>query len=326
MPKVIITTEPLFHAAGPHLDLLLEAGFDVGYPELPELRTENQTIQELATAHAVLAGGDIYTETVFQKLPNLKLVSRMGVGYDRIDVPAATRHCVAITITPNANHACVAEHTMALLLSIARSIPQTDRDIRAGQWSKHRLMPLRGQTLGLVGLGRIGRSVANRAAGFGLRILAYDPFVTVSPPNLELTTFEQLLSQSDFVSLHAPLCDATRGLICRDTLMQMRPGSYLINTARGGLVVESDLIEALRSGRLAGAGLDVFAEEPLPAGHPLASLPNVVLTSHVAGNDTQAILDMAMSAAQNIVDLYQGRWPTESLVNPAVRDHWSWPA
>lgn len=324
MPKVFITTEALFHAPGPHEELLTKAGFEIAYPSRPELPTAADTVRELAAADAVLAGSDVYSETVFAKLRQLRVVSRMGVGYDRIDVPAATRHNVAVTITPDGNHQGVAEHTLALLLAIARGVPQIDRGVRSGNWPKPRLAPLRGKTLGLVGLGRIGRGVAARASAFGMRLLACDPYVTTPPDDIEMTTFDDLLSRSDFVSLHAPLTESSRGLLNRETLARMCPGSCLVNTARGGLVVEADLVAALQSGHLAGAALDVFAAEPLPAGHPLLTLENVVLTSHVAACDTQSIHDMAVGAAQNIVDLYQGRWPGECLVNPTVRATWSW--
>jgi phosphoglycerate dehydrogenase-like enzyme len=274
-----------------------------------------------------MAGSDLYSDEVFARLPKLRVISRTGVGFDLIDVESATRHKVAVTITPNANHQAVAEHTIALLFAVTRSIVQNDRDVRSGTWPKPRSVPLRGKTLGLVGLGRIGRSVAVRALGLQLNVIACDPLSTdeaCRELGIRRVGLDQLLSEADFVSLHTPLTDATRGIINRETLGRMRPGGFLINTARGRLVVEEDLVEALRSGQLAGAGLDVFCSEPPRPDHPLFSLPNVVLTSHIAGGDMQSIHEMAIGAAQNIIDLYEGRWPSESLVNPDVRDGWSW--
>lgn len=328
MPHVAITTTPLFKQPGPHLDVLRQAGFEIVYPPHPELATEAETADALVQADAVLAGSDVYSDGALARLPKLKVISRMGVGFDRIDVAAATRRGVAVTITPTANHESVAEHTWALILAIARELGENDRQIRSGTWQRKPLFPLRDRTLGLIGLGRIGRSVAVRAGGFRMKVIAYDPIIkpeSAAPLGITLVPLPELLSRSDFVSLHLPMSDETRGLICRHTLAQMKPGSFLINTARGGLVVEEDLLEALRSGHLAGAGLDVLAKEPPPKDHPFFSLPNVILTSHNAGGDSQSILDSSLAAAQNIVDLYQGRWPAESMVNPAVKDCWKWP-
>ncbi|MBI2824784.1 MAG: phosphoglycerate dehydrogenase [Planctomycetia bacterium] len=328
MPIVFITPEPLFHVPGPHIELLEEAGFTVRYAERPVLETETETIATLAEAEAVLAGGDPYTDRVLASLPRLRVIARSGVGYDRVDVAAATNRGVVLTITPTANHEAVAEQTMALLLAAARRIAENDRDVRAGTWGKPLLAPLRGRTLGIVGLGRIGRSVAVRAAAFGMRLFGCDPIIDAKRARecgVELVDCDSLLADSDFVSLHVPLAPETRGLINRNSLARMKRGSFLINTARGGLVVESDLAEALASGHLAGAGLDVLADEPPRPDCPLLHAPNVVLSPHVAANDPQAIRDMAMCAAQSIIDLYQGRWPDEAVVNRAVRSRWSWP-
>lgn len=323
----MITTNSVFRSPGPHLDMLARAGFDVDYPERPELPTAEIAISALKNADAVLAGSDLYNEEVFENLPKLRVIARTGVGFDLIDVASATRHGVAVTITPNANHQGVAEHALALLLAVARNISQNDREVHSGQWPKPRLIPLRGKTLGLVGLGRIGRSFAVRALAMQMNVIACDPIMTEAACRelgIRLVSFDQLLAEADFVSLHAPMNDSTRGMINRDTLSRMRAGSILINTARGKLVVEEDLAEALRSGHLAGAGLDVLCTEPPPADHPLRGLPNAVITSHIAGADTLAIRDMAIDATQCIIDLYEGRWPAESMVNPAVREGWSW--
>jgi len=307
--------------------MLARAGLDVVYPEHPELSTVEAAVAALKNVEAVLAGGDLYCDEVLEQLPNLRVIARAGVGFDLVDIPSATRHGVAVTITPNANHQGVAEHALALLLAVARTISQNDREVRSGQWPKPRLIPLRGKTLGLVGLGRIGRSFAVRAQALQMNVIACDPVLTEAASRelgIRLVSFDQLLAEADFVSLHAPMNDSTRGMINRDTLGRMRAGSILINTARGKLVVEEDLAEALRSGHLAGAGLDVMVAEPPPANHPLFSLPNVVITSHTAGADTLAIRDMAIDATQCIIDLYEGRWPAESLVNPEVRDRFTW--
>jgi phosphoglycerate dehydrogenase-like enzyme len=326
MATVVIAYDALFHGPKPHEERLRAAGFDVRYAG-QRLTDEAQTITALRGAAAVIGGGEPYTERVFASLPDLRVVARSGVGVDKVDLDAAVRHRVVITITPRANHEAVAEHTLALLLALSRSVPQRNQEIRRGVWSKAPYLPLRGKTLGLVGLGRIGRAVAERAAAFRLRLLAHEAFPDLAFArrlDIDLVDLDTLLARSDYVSLHVPLTPETRGLMNRTTLGRMKPGSFLINTARGGLVVEEDLLAALRTGHLAGAGLDVFAQEPSPADNPLLQLENVVASPHMAGGDTQSLHDMAMDAAQNITDLARGVWPEASVANPAVRPQWRW--
>jgi D-3-phosphoglycerate dehydrogenase/(S)-sulfolactate dehydrogenase len=240
------------------------------------------------------------------------------VGYDRVDVPAATRHRVAVAITPTANHECVAEHAMALLLAVTRQIVGHHADVLRGDWTRRVMLPLRGRTLGLVGLGRIGRSMALRARGFRMNLLAYDEFPNrafAEEHQIRLVDFPTLLAESDYVTLHAPLTPATHGLMNARTFAQMKPGALLINTARGGLVVEADLVDALRRGQLGGAGLDVFEQEPTPVDNPLLSLPNVVASPHYAGGDVLSNQEMATESARNIVALFRGEWPEGAIVN-----------
>jgi phosphoglycerate dehydrogenase-like enzyme len=327
MPKVLITTEAVRKRPGPHLTVLADAGLSYDYPERNVLLTEDETIAAMQGCVGSLAGSEPYTERVFGALPELSVISRNGVGYDRIDTAAATRHGVAVTITPDANHQAVAEHAMALLLAVARSIVSYSADTRQGLWRRGNMhLPLRGKTLGIVGLGRIGRSVAQRAAAFGMRLVAYEKFPNeefVKQYSIELLPLEQLLATADYVTLHTPMGADTRELICARTLALMKPGSVLINTARGGLVNEADLLAALESGHLAGAGLDVLAAEPPPPDHPLLLLNNVVVTPHIASFDTQGVEDMSVGAARNIVDVLAGRWPEGgALVNPEVKATW----
>jgi D-3-phosphoglycerate dehydrogenase len=326
MPTVLITTEALREAPGTHVELLRTAGHEVCFPKKHVLLTEEDTLEALTGFDAVIAGSEPYTDRVLAGLPQLRVISRNGVGYDRIDVPAATRRGVAVTITPEGNHQAVAEHALALLLAVARCVVQNAIDTRAGFWRRRSvLIPLRGKTLGIVGLGRIGRSVAVRAAGFGLRVLAFEKYpdqAFVEQHGIALVDLETLLAESDFVTLHTPMTSETQELIQRKTLATMKRGSVLINTARGGLVNEADLVEALRSGHLAGAGLDVLAVEPPPKDHPLLAMPNVLVSPHVAALDAQALEDMAVGAAQNILDLFAGKWPSGSLINPDVKSVW----
>jgi phosphoglycerate dehydrogenase-like enzyme len=242
-------------------------------------------------------------------------------------MPAATRHSVAVTITPTANHAAVAEHTLALLFAVSRQIAISDRTMRAGQWIRRPLSPVRGRTMGLVGLGRIGRSTAVRCIALGMKVIAFEvkPIAAfVKQHGIELVSFDDLLKRSDFVSLHCPLTDQTRGLMNAAAFAKMKPGSLFINTARGPLVTEADLIAALQSGHLGGAGLDVFEKEPPDPNNPLFKMDQVVVTPHVGGGDTQSIADMGAEAARCIVALSRGEWPEGAVVNDSLKDGWRW--
>jgi phosphoglycerate dehydrogenase-like enzyme len=331
MPVALITPEEMISNPGPEAQILREAGFDVRYPANTTftrgLGTEDETIRTLRGASALLAGGEWLTEKVFAAVRELRVVARAGVGYDRVDVAAATRHAVAVTITPTANHAAVAEHTLALLFGVTRQIAISDRTMRAGQWIRRPLSPVRGRTIGLVGLGRIGRSTAVRCAALGMKVIAYEvkpDAAFVKQHGIEMVTFEALLKQSDFVSLHCPLTDETRGLMNAAAFTKMKPGSLFINTARGGLVVEADLIAALQSGHLGGAGLDVFEKEPPDPKNPLFQMNQVVVTPHVGGGDTQSIADMGDEAARCIVALSRGEWPDGAVVNDSLKSGWRW--
>jgi phosphoglycerate dehydrogenase-like enzyme len=327
MPKVLIVPAPIFQVPGRHVELLRSAGFDVAYPnEKTVLMSEDAIIGALEGVSAVIAGSEPYNDRVLSSAKRLRVISRAGVGSDAIVIDATIRHKVVATITPGTNHDAVAETTLALLIALARSVVYLDREVRAGRWPREPLQPIRGKTLGIVGLGRIGQSVAIRAAGFGVRTLAHEKLPDmnfVRQHGIELVELNTLLAQSDFVTLHVPLSSETQGLINRDTLARMKRGSILINTARGGLVVEKDLLASLKSGHLGGAGLDVFEKEPA-VGNPLFELPNVIASPHVAGVDTQSLTEMADLAAQNIIDLSRGIWPDRCIINPPVRDGWKW--
>jgi len=287
---------------------------------------EEELLRDIQGVAATIAGSEPYTRRVLQTAPQLRVIARAGVGYDAVDLAAATEHGIAVTITPGANHDAVAEHTFALILALAKKIVPLDRSLRGGSWQREPSLPLRGRTLGIAGLGRIGKAVALRGAVFGMRLLAYEPYpdaVFVKQQQITLMPFERLLAESDYLTLHVPLTPESQHLINRRTLALMKPTAYLINTARGGLVCEGDLLEALRAKRLAGAGLDVFESEP-PGRLPLFELDQVVVTPHTAGVDLQSRDDMALSAAQAIVALSRGEWPAEQVVNPSVRAKFRW--
>ncbi len=208
-----------------------------------------------------------------------------------------------------------------------RRIVHNDRVIHDGGWDRALVRPVRGMTLGLVGMGRIGRAVAVRAPGFQVRVVAFDTILDADfdqRHGIKRLSLDDLLKCSDVVSLHVPLNDATRGMVNREFLSKMKRGSYLINTARGGLVVESDLREAVLSGHLAGAGLDVMSKEPPDPDNPLLGVPNIILCPHIAGTDLQSMSDMADLAASTIVELSRNRWPAECVVNSDLQAAWAW--
>lgn len=261
-----------------------------------------------ALGHA-LAGADAVivrsatriTSSVLDHVDGLRVIGRAGVGVDNIDVDAATARGIAVLNAPSGNTVSAAELVFALLLALVRRIPQADRSMRAGEWNrKLGGTEVYGKTLGLVGAGRIGGAVAQRARAFGMNVLAFDPFLSAERArslNIETCSLEELLARADFVSLHAPLTDATKGLLNAERLALMKPGAVLINAARGGIVDEDALVRALDEGRLAGAAFDVFAQEPLPADHPIRSLQNAVLTPHLGAATLEAQENVAVEIA-----------------------------
>lgn len=315
----------------PYVTILKAGGFDIRYPKNPQLArglvTAEETIAELRGMNAIIAGGEFFTPAVIAALPELRVIARAGVGYDRVNVPAATEHRVALTITPTANHEAVAEHVFAILLASAKHVVRDDKNLRAGQWSRQLTQPVRGQTLGLLGLGRIGRSTAVRGVAMGMKVIAHETYPNqefVKANRIELVDLDTLLARSDYLSLHCPLNDQTRGMVNAAFLAKMKPGSTLVNSARGGLVVEKDLIAALRNGHLRGAALDVFEEEPTRADNPLFALDNVVATPHLAGTDALSLENMGIECAESIVALHQERWPEGAVVNNELRKGWKW--
>ena len=328
MPNVLIGPSHLRGHAARFREILTEAGFQTIDLEAGPALDEAELRQYLPETDALLCGGEVMTRHMFAVAPRLRVVARVGVGYDLVDLTAATRHNVPVTITPGTNQGSVAEQTFALLLALKRNLVINDQDVHSGGWNRPLPLPLRGLTMGLVGLGRIGRAVASRARAFEMELLACDDICDDAfdkSYGIKRVGFEELLERSDVVSLHCPLMGSTRGMINASTLSKMKPGAVLINTARGGLVVEADLRDALVSGRLAGAGLDVLNHEPPEPGNPLLGLKTVVFSPHIGGIDTKGMDDMATMAAQTIVDLYRGKMPASGvIVNSEVASGWSW--
>jgi phosphoglycerate dehydrogenase-like enzyme len=326
MPKVLIAPSALANIQGTYAQVLREAGFELVYPNIGRQMVEAELHTQLAGVSASLAGSEPYTPRILADHPQLRVIARMGVGYDAVDVPAATARGVAVCIAPNTNQDAVAELTFCLILGLTKNIISQHLGVKAGLWPRGTNLPVRGRTLGIAGLGRIGKSVAVRGKAFGMRLLAYEPYpdnAFAAANGITFVPFDRLLAESDFLSLHLPMTAESRHLMNKQTLAKMKPTAFLINTARGGLVCEADLLEALRAKRLAGAGLDVFEEEP-PGKSPLFELDNVLLTPHAAGGDLQSRDDMALSAAEAIASLSRGQWPAEKVVNPDVKNRFRW--
>ena len=305
---------------------VLQAG--LGEVELLGLacRTPEEVVAAARDADGLLQQYCRLDAEALARLPRCRVVSRYGVGLDAVDLEAATRLGIVVTHVPDYCVDEVSDHALALLLACARGVVRLDRAVRAGRWAYRGAGPLerlRGRTLGLVGFGRIPRALTPKALALGLRVLAFDPLVApelVRAAGAEpAARLEEVAERSDFVSLHAPLTAATRGLVGEAFLRRMRPHAVLINTARGGLVDEAALVRALREGWIAAAALDVLASEPPAPDHPLLALPQVVLTPHAAWYSETSEVELRTKAAANVVAVLRGERPPY-LANPEVWD------
>ncbi|HKN61828.1 MAG TPA: phosphoglycerate dehydrogenase [Candidatus Acidoferrales bacterium] len=283
------------------LELLRETGWEIVSPAAAGLPSELANADGLIVRSATRV-----TRELLEKADRLRVVGRAGVGIDNIDVEAATHRGVLVMNTPGGNSVSVAEHTLALMLALARSVPQSNASIHAGKWEKSSASgtELRGKTLGLVGFGRVGTEVARRARALEMQVLAHDPYVTPAAAReleVELVPLDELLRRSDVISLHTSLSPATEKMINPSSLAKMKRGARLINCARGELIDEAALAEALRSGQLAGAAVDTFAVEP-PKNSPLLGLPNLIATPHIAGSTAEAQEEVGTAIAQQVRD------------------------
>jgi phosphoglycerate dehydrogenase-like enzyme len=317
--KVLITARGVQSAGEQALELLRKAGCEIILPPKPGPFKADELARALAGMDAVLASLDEYSASLLSSpaTASLKIIARWGVGYDSVDVAAATRNGIVVTYTPDLLDDAVADYTFALLLSLARRTHEAHAAMQRGEWKNFWGDDVAGKTLGIIGLGRIGKAVARRAAGFNMRVLAYTAHPCAENNGIEFVSLETLLAESDSVSLHAALTSSTRGMIGEPQLRQMKRSAYLINTARGALVEEAALVQALRENRIAGAALDVFTTEPLPADSPLRSTPNLFLSPHQSSYARGTGERVSLAAAQAIVDLMNGKRP-RSILNPEV--------
>jgi len=278
------------------------AAFDV---IAPGKMTREQTLARIPEAHALIVRSDTRVDAaLLQHADRLRVVVRAGVGVDNIDLDACTARGVVVMNTPEANTISTAEHTIALMLALARHIPQADRSLREGRWDRKSFVgtQLAGKTLGIIGLGRIGRAVAERATALDMTVIAFDPF---APEHLArriaiASDLDQVLAEADILSLHAIVTDDTRRMINRETIARMKDGVLIINTARGALIHSDDLAEALRSGKVGGAALDVYDPEPPAPDHSLIGLANVIHTPHLGASTHEAQTQVGVEAAEAV--------------------------
>lgn len=314
--RVLVTARSFCTTDGPHHEYLSRNGcaVDLRSPDHPLNAAELAAL--IPGYDGVILGLDACDASVIAAADRLRVISRYGAGYDRVDIEAATARGIAVTTTPGANRIAVAELAIGLIFSLARRIPQVAANARSGVWARAQGWELAGKTLGLIGLGAIGREVALRAVALGMRVVAYDPYVKSEVEGVRLVDLDTLLKQAHIVSLHCAVTPETENLINAERIARMRDGAYLVNTARGELVDEVALHDALVSGKLAGAASDVFRHEP-PAGSPLLALDNFIATLHMGSTTTESVLRMAFMSAQNLVAVLNGE-PCEFVLNPAA--------
>jgi phosphoglycerate dehydrogenase-like enzyme len=305
---IVLVTWPDYDAANPALGgALTSAGLELRLAPKLGARSPDELAALLAGVMGAIVSTDPFTADVLRAAVDLRVIARVGVGVDSIDLDAASERGIQVATTPGANEHAVADHAVGLMLALLRRVPLLDRDVRAGGWHRtgiHMPRQLTGATVGLVGYGHIGRRVAARLRGFDVELLIHDPVLPPGGPETSIA-LDELLRSSDVVSLHCPLIASTRHLIDGRALGLMRPDAVLVNTSRGGVVDEPALVAALRAGSIAGAALDVFEGEP-PAGSPLLELDNVVVSPHNAGLSTSSVAEMTLRATQAVLDVAAG--------------------
>ena len=305
-PRVLVTEN--IHAAG--WETLRKEADAVAWPG----QETQPLVEAVADVEAVLVRVAKLSADVIRAAKKLKIIGKHGVGYDNIDIPAATAAGVLVTNTPLANSTSVAEHALTLLLAVARRVGETERDLARGTVRTQKVyqgVELSGKAMGVIGLGSAGLRLARMTGnGLGMRVLGFYPYKAPWPEGIErCTDLDPLLRQADFISIHVPLTRETTNLIGRDALSKLKPTAILVNTARGGIVDEAAVAEAVKAGRLAGAGLDVVVDEPLKPGHPLNGVANVILTPHMAGVTEEAMMRMAQDSAEDILRVLRGERP-----------------
>jgi D-3-phosphoglycerate dehydrogenase len=310
--RILVTTTSFQDTPGRHHGMLAEAGFEIERARGP--LPEAELLKLVGSHDGILCGDDAFTRRVLEKCrPRLRVLSKYGIGVDKIDLAAATELGIPVTYCPGVNHVTVAEHAFGLLLSLTRLIPPQDAAVKRGEWKRLTGRELAGKTLGILGLGRIGKEMAKRALAFEMKVCAYDlywddAFAREYRVDRKASA-EDVLREGDVVSLHMNLTEENREFIDARRLALMKPGAYLVNCARGALVRQEDVAQALREGRLGGYGADVLEPEPVEKTNPLLSAPNVVLTPHVASRTYESVERQAAMAAENLIRVLRGEPP-----------------
>ena len=301
--KVLITPRSFGQSDAHAFRILEQAGLEIVKNDTGKILSEEMLADLIKDCDGIILGVDPLTAKVLDGAPKLRAIAKYGVGVDNIDLDACKKRNIHVSRTVGANANAVADYAFALMLSVSRQIIPIDKKCRAGAWEKSTSLDVYGKTLGLVGLGAIGKGVAARARGFDMRVFAYDPFwdeAYAAEAGIQRASLDEIYQKADFISVHVPLNEETRGLIGARELGLMKPTAILINTARGGVIDEDALIEALQSGQIYGAGLDVFEKEP-PSDTRWFALSNVVLGSHCAASTLGATEQMSRMAAENLV-------------------------
>lgn len=298
---------------------LLKKEFEV---DVKEKLTAEELLEIIPEYDALMVrSASKVTAAVIERAEKLKIIGRAGVGVDNIDIPAATAKGIIVINSPGGNTIAATEHTMAMMLSLSRNIPIANETMQKGEWNRKKYVgvELRGKTLGIIGMGRIGAGVAKRAMAFDMNIIAYDPYINeerAKSLGVTIGTLDDVVTKSDFITVHMPLTPETKGMIGREQMKKMKEGVRLINCARGGIIVEEDLAEAVKAGEVAGAAIDVFTSEPVGRDHPLVGVPGIVLTPHLGASTVEAQIGVSLDVSKGILAALKGE-PVATAVNMA---------
>lgn len=307
MKKILITSRSFGQVSEEPLKLLTDEGFEVDFYN--EEFEETEFRRRLSLCDALIIGAHPLTPEAINGAPNLKIVSKHGAGLDNIDLEVTEKHGIHIKNVPAVNSNAVADLTFSLLIDIARKTSYAANNVKGGIWSKVIGVDVYKKNLSLIGFGEIGKCMARRAKGFSMNVLAFDPNINELPDEfseyVKLSDFEEAIKNADFLSIHVPLNNKTKGMIGDRQLRQMKKGSFIINTSRGGIVSEEALFQSIKSGHIAGAGLDVLEIEPIQTNNPLAELDQVIITPHMGMYSHEAINNVSLIAAKNVVDFFR---------------------
>jgi len=313
--KILITPRSFASISDKPIKMLTEKSYEIQRNNTGKPYEKEEMLKLIRDVDGIIIGIDELSAEIIEKANKLKVISKYGIGLDNIDINMATNKKIIVTNTPTANVDAVADLAFGLILSLARRIPEADNKTKSGEWEKIIGKSVWEKTLGIIGLGKIGRQVVKRAQGFKMNILVYDLVKDekfAQSYSIKYVNLEELLQKSDYITIHIPLNDATRGMISYKELEKVKKEAFLINTSRGGIVDEQALYKALRNNQLKGAALDVYSNEP-PVESPLKELDNVIMTPHIGAYTEEAIENMGMQAAQNLIDVLEGRKPKNRI-------------